>query len=310
MALNGSITSSHILTIKKLTGDHKLPFLKLLMRGAASDWLAQCGLTTWAAMQPAFKIRFAQTDLKQWQNAAYCWSRKQTVGESTDDYVTNIQRMAALAGLSEGDQGPKIVFMAVVQGLRPDIRAHVLQSGADTLDKLLKAAGIAEVTEPESTTTTEETLRKLVQDVGQLSRRMEGLSVSAVTDRAAYTTPQGKLGQQPGVPTGHGGVFGGFGGSGGFEGYRGGQGRGGFQSAYRGGRGHGGRPAGWSGTQQYPREERPGWQNSCRRCGKRHDKSAYCFAASLNCRGCGIRGHIQRVCMRGQRSGGQTQPQN
>jgi hypothetical protein len=279
------------------------------MRGAASDWLAQCGLTMWTAIQPAFQIRFAQTDLKQWQNAAYCWSRKQTAGESTDDYVTNIQRIAALAGLNEGDQSPKIVFMAVVQGLRPGIRAHVLQSGADSLDKLLKAARIAEVTEPETTTTTtttttEETLQKLVEDVGKLTRRMEGLSVSAVTDRAAYSTPQGNLGQQPGVPAGHGGGFGGYRG-----GYRGGQGRGGFQSAYRGGRGHGGHPAGWSGTQE-PREERPGWQNNCRRCGKRHDKAAYCFAASLNCRGCGIRGHIQRVCMRSQRSGGQTQPQN
>jgi hypothetical protein len=116
-----------------------LLFLKLLLRGPASDWLAQCGLITWTVVLPAFKIRFDQTDLKQWQNVAYDWSSKQFRGFETDAYVTNIQRMAASAGLN----------------------------------------------------------------VGQLSRRMKGLSVSAVTDRAAYTTPQGNLGQQPGVPAGH-----------------------------------------------------------------------------------------------------------
>jgi hypothetical protein len=35
-----------------------------------------------------------------------------------------------------------MVYDAFVQGLRPVVRAHVLQSGADTLEKLLKAARV------------------------------------------------------------------------------------------------------------------------------------------------------------------------
>jgi hypothetical protein len=280
---------------KKLAGDNKLPFLKLLMRGTAADWLARCGLTTWATVGPAFRVRFAQTELRQWQNASECWSRKQSTSETTDDYVGHIQKMAALAGLDVGDQGPKIVYMAVVQGLRPSIRAHVLQSGADNIEKLLTAARIAEVTEPE--TSNNDTLQQLASDVSKLTTKLESLSVGVVTDRASVEDrrPGGFQGQQA-LPAGHGTP-----GSGNYRGQ-------GWQG-FRGGRGHGGRPAGWMnqpfgpGRPDAEMTKPETYTPKCYRCGRSHSRAAYCFAANLNCRGCGVRGHILRVCMRGKRSG-------
>jgi hypothetical protein len=78
--------------------------------------------------------------------------RKQNPGESVDDFVTQVKKLAKIAKIGVNETGTNTIYDAVVQGLRPAVRSHVLQSGADTLDKLLKAARVAEVAEVPATT--------------------------------------------------------------------------------------------------------------------------------------------------------------
>jgi hypothetical protein len=95
-----------------------------------------------------------------------------------------------------------MLYDAVVQGLRPTVRAHVLQSDADTLETLLKAARVAEVAAvPEITT--EPVLNQLLaavqesrqvaqenqEELRRVTRRVEGLTVAPMSDRQTWPEP-------------------------------------------------------------------------------------------------------------------------
>ena len=69
-------------------------------------------------------------------------------------------------------------------------------------------------------------------------------------------------------------------------------------SSHRGDRGHGmsSKPSGKGRKFPFP-------QDTCYRCGKdRHQKAQDCKAVDAVCRGCGKRGHIEKVCLKGKHS--------
>jgi hypothetical protein len=74
-------------------------------------------------------------------------SGRENNGEFVDDFVTQVKKLAKIAKIGTDDSGKNMLFDVVVQALRPTVRAHVLQSGADNLDKRLEAARVAEVSE-------------------------------------------------------------------------------------------------------------------------------------------------------------------
>jgi hypothetical protein len=84
------------------------------------------------------------------------------------------------------------VVHAVVQGLRPTVRAHVLQSGADNLDKRFKAARVAEVSEVPATVS-EPVVNTLLQEVNESrsiaeQNQAELCRMSRRVDRSACST--------------------------------------------------------------------------------------------------------------------------
>jgi hypothetical protein len=52
--------------------------------------------------------------------------------------VTQVKKLVKIAQIDTNDTGKRMIYDAVVQGLRPTVRAHVLQSGVDTLETLLR----------------------------------------------------------------------------------------------------------------------------------------------------------------------------
>ena len=67
-------------------------------------------------------------------------------------------------------------------------------------------------------------------------------------------------------------------------------------SSHRGDRGHGmsSKPSGKG-------KKFPFWQDTCYRCGKgRHQKVQDCKAVDATCRGCGKKGHFEKVCLKGK----------
>jgi hypothetical protein len=169
------------------------------LRSNAADWVASVTSVNWADIEKAFEERFTQTDLRRWQHTGAVWSRKQNTGESVDDFVTQIKKLAKIAKIGTDDSGKNMLFGAVVQGLRPTVRAHVLQSGVDNLDNLLKAARVAEVSEVPANVS-EPVLNTLLQEVKEsrsiaeqnqaelcrMSRRVEGLTVAQVSDSQTW----------------------------------------------------------------------------------------------------------------------------
>jgi hypothetical protein len=201
----------------------------------------------------------------------------------------------------------------VVQGLRLAVRSHVLQSGADTLDKLLKAARVAEVAVVPATTTetvlnqlpaavqeSREVAQQNQAELRRVTRRVEGLTVAQVSDSQTWSASTSTTTERTGQPASRP--------------YRG-----------RGGR-RGGRP-GWYGMErpsyqrttswgqqqqqqtypqahgQYTPAPRPqGRVNTlCSRCGRNHGEQT-CCALGASCRGCGKRIHFQRCCLNAQRA--------
>ena len=64
------------------------------------------------------------------------WSRKQSKKESVDDYVTAVLKMARVANMDDKDTQR----YAIIKGLLPDIRRHVLQQNPDSLATVIAAA--------------------------------------------------------------------------------------------------------------------------------------------------------------------------
>ena len=131
----------------------QLRLFKLLMSDAAAAWLRSLPEPTKASLDvllTAFRQRFAITDVHRWQQAADMWSRQQQSTETVDEFASDIINMAKRVPVNDA----QLLRFAIIKGLKPDIRLHVLQSAAATVEDVLKAARIAEaalaVTAPSS----------------------------------------------------------------------------------------------------------------------------------------------------------------
>ena len=69
----------------------KLNLMAVLLRDGAGDWLDTLDNATkndWALMREAFRQRFEESDLLQWQKANALWNRAQGAEESVEQYIT------------------------------------------------------------------------------------------------------------------------------------------------------------------------------------------------------------------------------
>jgi hypothetical protein len=162
-----------------------LALFAVLMRDTAADWYeALTAPTTKNELHDAFVARFVTSELKQWKQASDLWSRKQQSGESGEDYLSAMIKAAKQAGMTDD----KMIRFAVVKGLRPNVRAHVLQSTVTDTASLLKAVRVGELADE---TPGDPALHELVTElranqaeVKRLASKLEKSSVAALTDRS------------------------------------------------------------------------------------------------------------------------------
>jgi hypothetical protein len=109
-----------------------------------------------------FAKRFSLTDLDRWNKASMIWSRAQGPDEKVDKYVSEIRSAARVVPITDNT----VLKFAIIRGLRPDIRLHVLQSSPTTIDDVLKAARVAETAIAASQPTSE---------VGELRKQIASL---------------------------------------------------------------------------------------------------------------------------------------
>ena len=277
----------------------KLNLLAVLLRDSAGDWLDTLDDRTrndWELTRAAFRERFEDSDLLQWQKATDLWSRVQGTEESVDQYVTAMRKLARAVNV-QGDQ----LRYAIQRGFRPQLLGHVIQTQPTKVDELVRAARVAEAAAKATATATsaEASLNQVMaelaanrlaaeQNTAELRRFTTQLSTNTVNmvGRPATPPPQRAASprrvtfsdqrwrnNQPPSPR--------------------------QQPAWRGG------AANAMGRQPPPTNNQlPTRTTSCAYCGGMHPRGAnFCRAAGITCFTCRRRGHLARMCRSGRRPG-------
>ena len=129
---------------KEYQGPKSLALFKVLLIGNAAMWLDTLSQKTSADFDRftrAFTERYEIPEVMKFKSAKEIFSRRQQVGESVDDYVAAIRRLARIIQVDD-----KVTQYAVLNGFLPNIAAHVVSQRPQSLDAILEAGRIAELT--------------------------------------------------------------------------------------------------------------------------------------------------------------------
>jgi hypothetical protein len=171
---------------RSIHGQSRLQLFKLLLQDQAADWLRSLSddiRADYTRLIAEFRKRFSLTDIDRWQKASAMWSRDQKPGELVDTYIADLQNTAKMVPITDHN----LIRFAIVRGLRPEVRLHVLQSQAGTMEEVIKAARVAESALASSSGSPDITL--LTKQVSELLTKLaEKPSVAAVDTRSPSRT--------------------------------------------------------------------------------------------------------------------------
>lgn len=178
----------------------------MLMRDTAADWLSTLSARvtqSYDCLKNEFKQTFFKSDQLKWQDASKLFNEHMKPSEKVDEYVTRIKRAARHLNISE-----ELLNFAVISGLTPTIRTHVLSQGLKGLNETIKAAKIAEcslTSDPtaalllEALQTNKQLVDKQTEDLRSLAKQVAGLQADVI-DPSVYSSnnhPQHTLINQP-----------------------------------------------------------------------------------------------------------------
>jgi hypothetical protein len=172
----------HYTEFRDIRGFQRLQLFKLLMTDQAAAWLRSLPdavISDYGLLVREFRKRFSLTDIDRWRKAPALWSRDQRKDESVDAYVTELQNAARLVLVKD----ETLIRFALIRGLLPAYRLHVLQSEAATLD-VIRAAAEAAL----SATDQSSEVAHLTQQVSQLLAKLDEKSVAAVNQTSSAAT--------------------------------------------------------------------------------------------------------------------------
>lgn len=170
----------------------------MLMHDTAGDWLSTLGVDitqSYDRLKDEFKQTFFKSDQLKWRDASKLFNEHMKPSEKVDEYVTRIKRAARHLNVSE-----EILNYAILTGLRPTLRTHVLSQGLKGLSETIKAAKIAECSlssDPtaelllEALQTNKQLVEKQTQDLKSLATQVAGLTmekagVQPIIDPSVY----------------------------------------------------------------------------------------------------------------------------
>jgi len=259
---------------RDLTADEQKRFFPLFLKGKALDWFESLDATASATnttIIAAFKANYSSDSLERVMESESMFNRSQRPGERTRDYVGEMRRLAHRLPNVTADT----LRYVVLRGLLPHIKRHVIQSKFDTLDDILKAARVAELSE---TTAEAGNLSDVVAEVRasraevrQLTEKVNKMSLNAVTGPSRRSPTPVRRSPSP-VSRDRRVTFGASSSS---------------PKAPR---------------QEWVRNRRPPVKRSvCYRCNRDHWGKP-CAVVNLTCNTCHKKGHISPACKSGRRS--------
>ena len=125
-----------------------LGLFKVLLKDNAALWLdsqPQDVLANLASLKTAFDERYRTPEVMRYKSAKEIFSRRQNEDEKVDDYIAAMQKLARTINAEE-----RMVRYAILNGLKPGLSAFVTQKQPETMEELLHAARLAELTCPAS----------------------------------------------------------------------------------------------------------------------------------------------------------------
>lgn len=169
---------------RHFTQEAALQLFKLLLTDLAADWLQQLPVATttdYLRLRQAFEARFRLNAMQRLQKATSVWHRNQASQETVDEYISAVRKLAEQGGLKDEQQ----LVYAVQRGLRLNIRLQVLNSGADTLTKVIDAARRAEAALALAPDASEQSVAELSKTVALLVEKLASKDMAAPTPAPA-----------------------------------------------------------------------------------------------------------------------------
>ena len=128
---------------RQIRGKPKLQLFCMLMTGDAQEWLRSQSdqvRENFDNLLAAFRTRYTLSDIDRWKTATKLLSKEQSDTESVASYITAVRNAAKIIPITDNT----LLRYMIIKGLRPQIRLHVLQTGASDLESVIKAAEVAE----------------------------------------------------------------------------------------------------------------------------------------------------------------------
>ena len=289
---------------RAIQGVSKVQLFHLLMADSAADWLRSLDESTksdYHRLLKAFRLRYSLSDIDRWKKASSLWEKMQGETESVDAYITSVQNAARIVPITDNN----LIRFAIIRGLRPQIRLHVLQSSASDLESVIRAARVAEAalaasTPPDDVKDLTAQVARLIAKFDSSTSTVAAVEPSQPRDDLASSRRVRFAGRErrdrPASPSDRN--------SSPFSDRRLDDGERYRQRAERS-------PsplARWrdedrspqqhytrsSSTQGRRSEDRR--QHNCGNCGRSHGFRNVCFAQNLSCFKCSKRGHVARLC--------------
>ena len=277
---------------KQLGDCERIDFVGILLRDAAGYFfenLPESDKTSWKAFKDAFLARFGRCEATKWRDAREIWGSPQGLDEQASDFIARIIRISKRVP----DIDESTLRYAILNGLRPAVRTHVLQADVKTLDELINAARVADA----AVSTSDPAMSALLEEVRtsnaqhakhnaafqELSSRLDKLQVTSVHTDSNYTRRQVHFDDQPPrsrspSPRRYPRQF---------------------QQQQRSNNYSQGQRT-WAGNEGMNTRNNFAPRQPCYRCGRQHFGS--CPAQHAACLLCGKTGHFRVVCRSGRRT--------
>jgi len=152
---------------KALNDNVKVAALSLHLRESAATWLTVLpdgDKDTWPHIRAAFVARYGFDQQPGWQQATLVWTMQQLPGEPVLDFIAKVQHAARNINLPEEQQR-----FAIINGLRPAIRLHVLRQNPADMAALRQAAVLAQQTEQPGTDDNSLAIQRIERQLQQLT---------------------------------------------------------------------------------------------------------------------------------------------
>jgi len=98
------------------------------------------------ALKATFDERYKTPEIMKYKSAKLVFSQKQKDQQTVDDYIASMLKLAKTI-----DSDDKLTQYALLNGLKPNIAAYVTQQQPASIEALIQAARMAELTVPSQT---------------------------------------------------------------------------------------------------------------------------------------------------------------